>query len=70
MAAMAGAQTGMSISSPSSGSALAPTRSPNSATASGNPAASSDPKATNRISAATTRPIASPTLAGGCSKLK
>ena len=70
MAAMTGAQTGMSMSSPSSGIRLAPTSSPNSATASGSPAASNDPKATNRITAATTRPITSPTLAGGCSKLK
>ena len=70
MAAITGAQTGMSMSSPSSGIRAGADQQPEQRHRSGSPAASNDPKATTRITAATTRPITSPTLAGGCSKLK
>ena len=70
IAPMTVAQAGMSTTYATSDSEPAPTASPSSAVPIGRPIATTEPKATSRITTAASRPRASPSPAGGCSKAK
>ena len=64
------AQLGMSTAYATREREPAPTARPSSAVPIGRPIATSDPKASNKITIATSRPSASPTPVGACSNAK